>query len=119
MNIRSKKGARVATTLNINFSYIQGQLTPQSFMGPDQISNSSEIIMVVLVTVRNDEYPIKKGARVATTLHVDRYQFVSLMLYQTTTGPPNYLIYQCNSHSRSTSHLHPGQTKIKVHSIYM
>ena len=36
--------ARKLTTPNINFSNIEGQLTLQSFMGPDQILRSSEIL---------------------------------------------------------------------------
>ena len=35
-----KEGARVLTTLNINFSDIQGLLTLQSFMGYGRVSKS-------------------------------------------------------------------------------
>ena len=38
------RGARVLTTLYINFSDAQGQKTPQSLVRSDQISNSSEML---------------------------------------------------------------------------
>ena len=38
------EGARVFTTLNIDFSDAQGQLTPQSVVGFGQISNSSILL---------------------------------------------------------------------------
>ena len=38
------KGARAVTTLFINFSDTQGQLTPKSVMESCRISNSSELI---------------------------------------------------------------------------
>ena len=37
-------GARVLTTLNINFSEAQGQLTLQSMVGFGRISNSSVLL---------------------------------------------------------------------------
>ena len=52
-----------ATTLNIDLSNIQGQLTPQSRV---------EDVMVILVSSKNEEDPIKiKGARVATIQNID------------------------------------------------
>ena len=61
------EGARVATTQNNDFSNTQGQLTPvrrRIWLKFEPIRD----IMVVLVTCKNKEDPIKnKGARVATT----------------------------------------------------
>ena len=55
------EGARVATTLNIDFSHTQGQITPQSEVGD---------VMAILVTSKYQEEPIE-GARVATTQNND------------------------------------------------
>ena len=64
------KDARVATTQNMDFSYTQGQITPQSEVRSGQNSNPSE--MDVLVTSKNKENPNKnEGTRVATTLNID------------------------------------------------
>ena len=38
------EGARVVTTLFINFSDAQGQLTPKSMMESSRYSNSSELL---------------------------------------------------------------------------
>ena len=58
----------MATTLKIDFSNIQGQLTPQSRVK----FKLSQDIMVNLVTSKNEEDPIKiEGARVATTQNID------------------------------------------------
>ena len=46
------EGARVVTTLFINFSDAQGQLTPKSVMESCRISNSSELIWLVLLSTR-------------------------------------------------------------------
>ena len=45
-------GARVVTTLFINFSYTQGQLTPKSVMESCQNSNSFELLWLVLLSER-------------------------------------------------------------------
>ena len=42
------ESARVATTLNIDFSNTQGQITPRSEVGSGQNSNSSEMIQMSL-----------------------------------------------------------------------
>ena len=67
------EGARVATIQNIDFSNTKGQLTPQSEVGSGRNSNSSEIlIVVILVICKNEEDPLKnKGARVATTQNIN------------------------------------------------
>ena len=46
------EGARVVTTLFINFSDAQGQLTPKSVMESCQNSNSSELLWLVLLSAR-------------------------------------------------------------------
>ena len=54
------EGARVATTLNIDFSHSQGQITLQSRVGSG------------LVTCKNEEDLLKnKDARAATTQNID------------------------------------------------
>ena len=45
-------GARVVTTVFINFSDAQGQLTPKSVMESFRNSNSSELLWLVLLSVR-------------------------------------------------------------------
>ena len=60
------KGARVLTTLYIDFSDAQGQLTPQSVVGFGPISNSS-ILLIVFIACKNEKYPIKNEVRVLTT----------------------------------------------------
>ena len=42
------EGARVVTTLFINFSDAQGQLTPKSVMESSQNSNPSKLLWLVL-----------------------------------------------------------------------
>ena len=46
------KGARVVTTLFIDFSDAQGQLTPKSVMKSCQNSNSSKLLWLVLLPAR-------------------------------------------------------------------
>ena len=46
------EGARVVTTLLINFSDAQGQLTPKSAMESCRNSNSSELLWLVLLSAR-------------------------------------------------------------------
>ena len=46
------EGARVVTTLFINFSDTQGQLTPKSVMESWPNSNSSELLWLVLLSAR-------------------------------------------------------------------
>ena len=61
------ESVRVATTQNNDFSNTQGQLTP--VRGRIWLKfKPTQDIMVVLVTCKNEEDPLKnKGARVATT----------------------------------------------------
>ena len=46
------EGARVLTTLFIDFSDTQGQLTPKSVMESSRNSNSSELLWLVLLPAR-------------------------------------------------------------------
>ena len=46
------KGARVVTTLFINFSDTQGQLTPKSVMGSCRNSNPSKLLWLVWLSAR-------------------------------------------------------------------
>ena len=58
----------MVTTLFIDFSDAQGQLTLKSVMESCQKSTSSKLLMVGFVTCKNDEDPSKdEGTRVVTT----------------------------------------------------
>ena len=58
--------ARVLTTLYTAFLDAQGQLTPQSVS--DLVEFRTRTLMVVLITCKNEEGPIKnEGARVLPT----------------------------------------------------
>ena len=66
------EGAGVATTLNIDFSNTQGQLTPRSEVRSGRNSNSFEMLQMSLLLTRIKKIRIKnEGARVATTLNID------------------------------------------------
>ena len=54
------EGARVVTTLFINFSDAQGQLTSKSVMESCQNSNSSELLWLVLLSARMKKIHPKK-----------------------------------------------------------
>ena len=54
--------ARVATTLNIDFSNTQGQITPRSEVGSGQNSNSSEMLRMYLLLPRIKKIRIKMKA---------------------------------------------------------
>ena len=56
------KDARVATTQNIDFSNTQGQITPQSEVGPGRNSNSSETLWMPLLLPRIKKNQIKMKA---------------------------------------------------------
>ena len=58
------EGARVVTTLNIDFSHSQGQITLKFELILD--------VIAILITFKYEEDPIKiESARVATTLNID------------------------------------------------
>ena len=62
------EGARVVTTLFINYSDTQGQLTPKSVMEFCPKFNPIRALMVGLVICKNEEDPVKnEGTRVVTT----------------------------------------------------
>ena len=54
------EGARVVTTLFINFSDAQGELTPKSVMKSCSNSNSSELLWLVLLSERMKIHPKMK-----------------------------------------------------------
>ena len=53
------ESARVATTLNIDFSNTQGQITPRSEVGSGRNSNSSEMLRMSLLLPRIKKIRIK------------------------------------------------------------
>ena len=53
------EGARVVTTLFINFSVAQGQLTPKSVMESCQNSNSFELLWLILLSARMKKIHLK------------------------------------------------------------
>ena len=60
--------ARVVTTLSIDFSDAQGQLTPKSVMKSCQNSSSSKLLWLVLLSAR-----LKKIHRKMTALEWSQY----------------------------------------------
>ena len=56
------ESARVATTLNTDFSNTQGQITPRSEVGSGRNSNSSEILLMFLLLPRIKKIQIKMKA---------------------------------------------------------
>ena len=61
------EGARVVTTLFINFSDAQGQLTPKSVMESCLNSNPSKPLWLVLLSARMKIPSKNEGTRVVTT----------------------------------------------------
>ena len=56
------ESTRVATTLNIDYSNTQGQITPRSEVGSGRNSNSSEILRMSLLFSRIKKIRIKMKA---------------------------------------------------------
>ena len=56
------ESARVATTLNIDFSNTQGQITPRSEIGSGRNLNSSEMLQMSLLHPRIKKIQIKMKA---------------------------------------------------------
>ena len=56
------QGTRVVTTLSIDFSEAQGQLTPKLVMESSQNSNSSKLLWLVLLSARMKKIHPKKTA---------------------------------------------------------
>ena len=56
------ESARVATTLNIDFSNTQGQITPRTEVGSGRNSNSSEMLQMSLLLPRIKKIRIKMKA---------------------------------------------------------
>ena len=68
--IKNDEGAREVTTLFIDFSDNQGQLTPKSVMESCQNSNSSKFFMLGLVTCKNEEDPSKNDCNRVVTIFI-------------------------------------------------
>ena len=63
----NNEGARVVTTLFINFSDAQGQLTPKSVMESCRNLKLIQALIVVLIVCKNEEDPFKiESTRVVT-----------------------------------------------------
>ena len=56
------EGASVATTLNIDLSNTQGQVTPRSEVGSGRNSNSSEMLRMYLLLSRIKKIRVKMKA---------------------------------------------------------
>ena len=68
IHLKTKTLARVATTQNINFSNTQGQIIGRIWSKFELIRD----IVVILVTCKNEEDPLKnKDARVTSTQNID------------------------------------------------
>ena len=64
------EGARVVTTLFIDFSHAQGQLYPKSVMGSCRYSNPFKLLWLTLLPARMKKIHWKnEGTRVVTTFH--------------------------------------------------
>ena len=62
------EGARVVTTLFIDFSHAQGQLTPKSEMESCQNSNPFKLLWLTLLPARMKKIHLEnEGTRVVTT----------------------------------------------------
>ena len=77
------EGARVVTTLFINFSDAQGQLTPKSVMKSCRNSNSSELLWLVLLSARMKKIHPKMKV-LEWSLHFSHYK--SMGIFQTLKG---------------------------------
>ena len=71
------EGARVVTTLFINFSNAQGQLTPKSVMESCRNSNSFELLWLVLLSARMKKI-IPKMKVLEWSQHFSRYKSMGI-----------------------------------------
>ena len=72
------EGARVVTTLFINFSDAQGQLTPKSLMESCRNSNSSELLWLVLLSARMKKIHPKMKA-LEWSQHFSHYKSMGIL----------------------------------------
>ena len=77
------EGARVVTTLFINFSDAQAQLTPKSVMESCSNSNSSELLRLVLLSARMKKIHPKMKV-LEWSQHFSHYK--SMGIFQTLKG---------------------------------
>ena len=78
-----KEGARVVTTLFINFSDAQGQLTPKSEMESCRNSNPSKLLWLVLLSTRMKKIYSKLKA---LELSQHFFHYKSMGFFQTLKG---------------------------------
>ena len=71
------EGARVVTTLFINFSDAQGQLTPKSVMESGQNSNSSKLLWLVLISARMRKIHLKMKV-LEWSQHFSHYKYMGI-----------------------------------------
>ena len=72
-----KEGARVVTTLFINFSDAQGQLTPMSVLESCRNSNSCELLWLVLLSARMKKIHQKMKV-LEWSQHFSHYKFMGI-----------------------------------------
>ena len=77
------EGARVVTTLFINFSDAQGQLTPKSVMESCRNSNPSKLLWLVLLSARVKKIHLKMKVQ-EWSQHFSHYK--SMGIFQTLKG---------------------------------
>ena len=71
------EGARVVTTLLIDFSDAQGKLTPRSVMKSCRNSNSSKLVWLVLLPARMKKIYLKMKA-LEWSQHFSRYKSMGI-----------------------------------------
>ena len=71
------EGARVVTTLFINFSDAQGQITPRSVMESCRNSNSSKLLWLVLLSARMKKI-LSKMKVLEWSQHFSHYKSVGI-----------------------------------------
>ena len=88
------EGARVVTTLFINFSDAQGQLTPKSVMESCLNSFSSELLWLVLLSARMKKIHPKMKV-IEWSQHISHYK--SMGIFQGAQGQltHKYLVGSC------------------------
>ena len=93
--IQSKmKGARVVTTLFIDFSDAQGKLTPKSEMESCRNSNSSKLLWLVLLPARMKKIHQKLKV-LEWSQHFSHYKSMGIFPDAQGQLTPNYLVGSC------------------------
>ena len=94
------EGARVVTTLFINFSDAKGQLTPKSVMESCRNSNSSELLWLVLLSARMKKIHPKMNV-LEWSQHFSHYK--SMGIFPDTQGQlaHKFLVQSCRNSNPS------------------